>query len=456
MFDLPELQYPDRLNCVTELLDRWIASGHGDRPCLISPAETLTYAQLAERVNRIANVLTRDLGLVPGNRVLLRAPNSPMMVAAYLAVIKAGGVVVATMPLLRAKEIAYPLGKAKIAPRAVRPPPRRRDGEGAGTRPRPRARRLLGRRHGGRPRSDDAEARLRALHRLRHRERRRLPDRLHLRHHRRAEGHDAFPSRHAGDLRQLRPACAARAASPTASSARRRSPSRSGSAGWCCFRCASAPRPCCSKKPRPDDLLAAIGKHRATDLLHRADRLSRDAREARRARHLLAAQAGVRRRGAAEGHVRGLARRHRPEDPRRHRRDRDAAHLHRLAAGRDPRRARPAGRCPATRRAWSTTNGRDLSARHHRPPRGARTDRLPLPRRQAPAAIRARRLEHHRRHLPDGCRRLLLVPGALRRHDRLGRLQHRRAGGRSRRCSRIRRWPNAAWSARPTRTAARS
>jgi 2-aminobenzoate-CoA ligase len=113
-FDLPELNYPERMNCAVELLDRWVAGGHGDRPCLIAPAETLSYAQLAERVNRIANVLTRDLGLVPGHRVLLRGPNSPMMVAAYLAVIKAGGVVVATMPLLRAKEIAYPITKAKI------------------------------------------------------------------------------------------------------------------------------------------------------------------------------------------------------------------------------------------------------------------------------------------------------------------------------------------------------
>jgi 2-aminobenzoate-CoA ligase len=115
LFGLPELKYPDRMNCVTELLDRWIAAGHGDWPCLITARETLSYAQLAERVNRIANVLTRDLGLMPGHRVLLRGPNSPMMVAAYLAVIKAGGVVVATMPLLRAKEIAYPLAKAKIA-----------------------------------------------------------------------------------------------------------------------------------------------------------------------------------------------------------------------------------------------------------------------------------------------------------------------------------------------------
>jgi 2-aminobenzoate-CoA ligase len=115
MFTLPELQYPERLNCVMHWVDRWVEAGQGARPCLLSPAEELTYAQLNERVNRIANVLTRDLGMVPGNRVLLRAANNPMMVAAYFAVIKAGGVVVATMPLLRAKELSYPLAKAKIA-----------------------------------------------------------------------------------------------------------------------------------------------------------------------------------------------------------------------------------------------------------------------------------------------------------------------------------------------------
>jgi 2-aminobenzoate-CoA ligase len=114
LFDLPDVRYPDRLNCVSAFVDDWVAGGHGDRTCLISPAERVSYGQLADRVNRIANVLTRDLGLVPGNRVLLRGPNSPMMVAAYFAVIKAGGVVVATMPLLRAKEIAFPLTKAEI------------------------------------------------------------------------------------------------------------------------------------------------------------------------------------------------------------------------------------------------------------------------------------------------------------------------------------------------------
>jgi 2-aminobenzoate-CoA ligase len=114
LFKLPELRYPERLNCVAAFVDDWVASGRGDRDCLVSPTARWSYADLAERVNRIANVLTRDLGVVPGNRVLLRGPNSPMMVAAYFAVIKAGAIVVATMPLLRAKEIAFPLVKAEI------------------------------------------------------------------------------------------------------------------------------------------------------------------------------------------------------------------------------------------------------------------------------------------------------------------------------------------------------
>jgi 2-aminobenzoate-CoA ligase len=114
LFTLPELQYPDRVNCVTEFVDKWVTSGQGGRTAVISSAETLTYAQLAERINRIANVLTRDLGLVPGNRVLLRSANNPTMIAVYLAVMKAGGVTVATMPLLRAKELSYTVKKAKI------------------------------------------------------------------------------------------------------------------------------------------------------------------------------------------------------------------------------------------------------------------------------------------------------------------------------------------------------
>src|SRR5262245_66668547 len=73
-FTLPELRYPERLNCVAELLDRWVAAGKGDQPCLITPTETLTYAGLQERVNRIANVLTRDLGMVTGHPGHPRCP----------------------------------------------------------------------------------------------------------------------------------------------------------------------------------------------------------------------------------------------------------------------------------------------------------------------------------------------------------------------------------------------
>ena len=99
LFKLPELNYPDRFNCVGAFVDDRVAAGEGSRDCLMSPHERLSYADLAERVNRIANVLTRDLGIVPGNRVLLRGPNSPMMVAAYFAVIKAGAVVGITVSL---------------------------------------------------------------------------------------------------------------------------------------------------------------------------------------------------------------------------------------------------------------------------------------------------------------------------------------------------------------------
>ena len=108
------LAYPERLNVVTELLDRHVAEARGERTAIVSGELRWSYAELAERVNRVANVLVRDLGLVPGNRVLLRAANTPMMVAAYLAVLKAGGVAVATMPMLRASELSYPIRKARI------------------------------------------------------------------------------------------------------------------------------------------------------------------------------------------------------------------------------------------------------------------------------------------------------------------------------------------------------
>ena len=114
IFTRPEFQYAERLNCVHNFLDRWVAEGRGGDPCIFTLEKTYSYGELQQMVNRIANVLVGKLGLVTGGRVLLRSANNPMMVAAYLAVMKAGGIAVATMPLLRAKEIAYPIEKAKI------------------------------------------------------------------------------------------------------------------------------------------------------------------------------------------------------------------------------------------------------------------------------------------------------------------------------------------------------
>lgn len=115
LFGLPELKFPERLNCAWPLLDQHVAEGRGDRLCIQAPDVRWTYADLQERANRIANVLVNDLGLVPGNRVLLRAPNNPMLAACWFAVMKAGGVAVATMPLLRAKEIKQIIIKARIS-----------------------------------------------------------------------------------------------------------------------------------------------------------------------------------------------------------------------------------------------------------------------------------------------------------------------------------------------------
>ncbi len=114
LFTLPALQFPAQLNCATALLDRQVAEGRGGRVCLRSATLTWTYAELLAQSNRVANVLVSELGLVPGNRVLLRAPNNPMMVAAWFGVIKAGGIAVATMPLLRAAELRKVIEKAQV------------------------------------------------------------------------------------------------------------------------------------------------------------------------------------------------------------------------------------------------------------------------------------------------------------------------------------------------------
>ena len=115
LVDRPEFQYPEYLNVGVELTDRMVEQGFGDHDALIGNGRRRTYKELADWTNRLAHALVEDFGVKPGNRVLIRSGNNPAMVAAWLAVTKAGGVAVNTMPLLRAGELGTIVDKAEIA-----------------------------------------------------------------------------------------------------------------------------------------------------------------------------------------------------------------------------------------------------------------------------------------------------------------------------------------------------
>jgi 2-aminobenzoate-CoA ligase len=117
LFDLPELNYPERLNAAVALFDRAAAESEGDADwvAVLNELGSWTYVWLADTSDRIARVLAEEEGLVPGNRVLLRGPNGAMLFAAWLGVLKAGGIVVATMPMLRPAEIATVLERAQVS-----------------------------------------------------------------------------------------------------------------------------------------------------------------------------------------------------------------------------------------------------------------------------------------------------------------------------------------------------
>ena len=110
-FDLPEVQYPERLNAATELVE----GGAPNALAIVNDHGRWTYRELDDFSGRIARLLVDDHGLVPGNRVLLRGPNCYTMFAAWLGVLKGGGVVVSTMPLLRPGEIATVIERAAIS-----------------------------------------------------------------------------------------------------------------------------------------------------------------------------------------------------------------------------------------------------------------------------------------------------------------------------------------------------
>jgi 2-aminobenzoate-CoA ligase len=112
---LPQFNHPEMLNCVDKLLDNHIKEGRGESVCIRTFEETWTYQDVYDKANQIAHVLVDELGLKSGNRVLIRSANNPMMVACWFAVLKAGGIVVATMPLLRSKELTTIIDCAEIS-----------------------------------------------------------------------------------------------------------------------------------------------------------------------------------------------------------------------------------------------------------------------------------------------------------------------------------------------------
>ena len=113
-FSTPELQYPERLNAAAELIDVAVARFGADRPALRTPAgDVWSYGELQRRANQVAQVLVEDLGMAPGNRVLLRSPNNPWTVAAWLGVLKAGGIAATTFSALRGRELVPIVSKAK-------------------------------------------------------------------------------------------------------------------------------------------------------------------------------------------------------------------------------------------------------------------------------------------------------------------------------------------------------
>jgi 2-aminobenzoate-CoA ligase len=115
LLDRPEFQYPGHLNAAVELTDRLVERGFGDRIALIGNGRRRTYKELADWSNRVAHALVENYGIKPGNRILIRSGNNPALVAAWLAATKAGAVVVNTMPMLRAGELAKIVDKAQIS-----------------------------------------------------------------------------------------------------------------------------------------------------------------------------------------------------------------------------------------------------------------------------------------------------------------------------------------------------
>ena len=207
---LDGFDYPETLNVGVELTDRMVERGFGDHVALIGNGRRRTYKELADWTNRSPTRWSRTYGVKPGNRVLIRSANNPAMVACWLAATKAGAVVVNTMPMLRAGELAKIVDKAEIALALC--DTRLMDELVACAKDSRFLKQVIG--FDGTANHDAELDRIAleqagALRGGADRARRRGAARLHLRHHRRAEGDHAFPSRSADHRRRLRQGSAA-------------------------------------------------------------------------------------------------------------------------------------------------------------------------------------------------------------------------------------------------------
>ena len=114
IFELKGLQFPSRLNCAVELLDKKVSEGLGSKTAFLTATEVWSYQRMLDAANQVAHVLTDDLGLVSGNRVLLRTANNPMLVACWFGVLKAGCIAVTTMPMMRSRDLVPVIDKAEV------------------------------------------------------------------------------------------------------------------------------------------------------------------------------------------------------------------------------------------------------------------------------------------------------------------------------------------------------
>ena len=433
-----------------------VERGFGDHDALIGNGRRRTYKELVDWTNRLAHALVEDFGVKPGNRVLIRSGNNPAMVAAWLAVTKAGAVAVNTMPLLRAGELAAIVDKAEIASRCATTgwaTSSWRSPKTAAFSARRRVRRHL------EPRRRARSCRPQQAGEVRRRPngaRRRGAARVHLGHDRSAQGDRSLPPRPADHRRRLREA----SARLTPDDVFVGSPPLAftfGLGGLAIFPLRFGATATLLENASPANMIEIIETYKATISF-----TSPTAYRAMMAAMDEGADLSSLRMAVAAGETlpapvfEEWTQADRQADPGRHRHHRAAAHLHQQPPRRCRARARPAARSTGyeARVVDDEMNEVPDGTIGHLAVRGPTGCRYLADDRQT--RLRAQRLQPDRRRFPPRRRRRLPLRGARRRHDYLLRLQHRRARGGGGAARRTRTSRNARWSARPTPSAGRS